>query len=153
MKISLRFLFIFIIFYDFCLGSPVSKNGVIDLNSWDIEKEEKIDLYGDWHFYWKQFIRPESVADGVLPSNPLSIKMPGEWSGAIKDPNNPGKKFDLGYGTYILTVKGFKAKSKLAFFIRYFATAYSFYIIQGDKIIPVVKTGGVGKSKEMSRHR
>ncbi len=150
MKNFLRFIFTFTIFYNFCFASPIAKKGVIDLSNWDIEKEEKIDLYGDWQFYWKQFIKPENIIAEVLPSNALSITMPGEWSGAIKDPKNPNKKFELGYGTYILKVKGLKVKSKIAFFIRYFATAYTFYIIQGDKITQVVRTGGVGKSKETS---
>ena len=125
MKNFLRFIFTFTIFYNFCFASPIAKKGVIDLSNWDIEKEEKIDLYGDWQFYWKQFIKPENIVAEVLPSNALSITMPGEWSGAIKDPKNPNKKFELGYGTYILKVKGLKVKSKIAFFINLFTISSS----------------------------
>ena len=150
MKFFFRFSIFFFLFHSLCLAAPVAKKGILDLSEWDIEKEEKIDLYGDWKFYWKKFIKPESILDGSLPDNSISINMPGEWSSSIKDPKEPSKKFELGYGTYVLKVKGLKSSSKIAFFIRYFATAYSLYIVQGEKVILVTKAGEVGTSKETS---
>ncbi|MDC0253527.1 Hpt domain-containing protein [Bacteriovoracales bacterium] len=150
MKICFRFLFMFIFLYDLCLANPIAKKGRIDLSQWDIDKNEKIELYGDWHFYWKKLIKPEEILKEGLPPSPIKVKMPGEWTNAIKDPNNPKKQFTLGYGTYVLKVEGLKTKTKIAFFVRYFATAYSFTIVQGDKIIPVFKAGQVGTSSETS---
>ncbi|MEE2743283.1 MAG: 7TM diverse intracellular signaling domain-containing protein, partial [Bdellovibrionota bacterium] len=146
----IRFLFIFIFLYDVCLGMPTAQQGIIDLSQWEMDKNEKLELHGDWSFYWKQFIKPETILKKGLPPNPLSIKVPGEWSSSIKDPKNPKKNFSLGHGTYVLRVKGLNVKGKIAFFVRYFATAYTFTIVQGDQIIPVFKLGQVGTTEETS---
>ena len=116
MSFLIRFLFMFVILYDLCLASPTAQKGIIDLSQWDIEKNEKIELYGDWHFYWKQLLKPETILKEGLPPKPLTIKMPGEWATSVKDPDNPQKKFSLGYGTYVLRVKGLNTKEKTAFF-------------------------------------
>tara|TARA_Y100001954_G_C15717741_1_gene556558 strand:- start:647 stop:766 length:120 start_codon:yes stop_codon:yes gene_type:complete len=38
-------------------------NGVLDLSSWNFEKYGPIDLRGEWKFYWKKFIDPNSLKD------------------------------------------------------------------------------------------
>ena len=43
MKFFIRFIIIFIIFYDFCFASPVAKKGVIDLSNWDIYSQDQED--------------------------------------------------------------------------------------------------------------
>jgi len=37
---------------------PKAKKGVLDLSSWNFEKDGIVPLKGDWEFYWKQLLKP-----------------------------------------------------------------------------------------------
>lgn len=34
------------------IPSPKAKNGIIDINNWNFEKDGTIELAGEWEFYW-----------------------------------------------------------------------------------------------------
>tara|TARA_Y100001954_G_C15826551_1_gene612479 strand:+ start:4947 stop:8930 length:3984 start_codon:yes stop_codon:yes gene_type:complete len=128
---------------------PKAIKGIIDLSSIDLKKEKQIPLNGQWNFYWKKIIKPEEVLNKKLPLRSKLIEVPGLWTSLTKSQKD-SKKFQTGYGSYLLYVKGLNYKSKLGFTLKYFATAYSSYIITKSEIIPLFRIGKVGKSEEES---
>jgi signal transduction histidine kinase len=76
---------------------PVAKQGVLDLRSFDFEKSKKIDLTGEWGFFWNQLLAPEEVTPASLAANNEFVEAPGEWKDKSKHPPN-------GYVTYSLTL-------------------------------------------------
>tara|TARA_Y100001954_G_scaffold232517_1_gene283932 strand:+ start:2044 stop:4824 length:2781 start_codon:yes stop_codon:yes gene_type:complete len=149
MSFCLKILFLFVFLQSIGFGAPKSVKGEIDLGQWDIEKNKKIDLSGQWHFFWNQIIDLEKIMKEGIPKKGHYINVPGLWS-SLNDPYKKGKKLTLGHGTYILKVKGLKSKGKVGFVLPYFATAFKSYIIQGNKIYNLLSSGQVGKTKETS---
>ena len=39
--------------------APTAKLGQIDLRAWDFEKQGRIQLYGEWEFYYNHLFTPE----------------------------------------------------------------------------------------------
>lgn len=80
---------------------PMANKGVIDLQSWDFDKHESIELDGIWEFYWKSLMISQ---DFVFPENipaPQFIKVPGSWNALnIKHKKIPTK----GFATYRLRI-------------------------------------------------
>ena len=128
---------------------PKAINGQIDLSSLNLDKEKKIHLSGQWSFYWKKIITPEDVIKQKIPQKTHFIKVPGLWNSLAKSKEEE-EKFQVGYGSYLLHVKGLKYKGRLGFTLKYFATAYKSYIITKDEIIPLFGIGKVGKSEKDS---
>ena len=149
MKILLTFIIIFIFIPCIGFSKPKAIKGIIDLSSFSLEKEKQIPLNGQWKFYWKQIIKPEDVLKRKIPTRSDFIDVPGLWTSLSKNKKN-SKKFQTGYGSYLLYVKGLNYKSKLGFTLKYFATAYSSFIITKSEIIPLFGIGKVGKSEEES---
>ena len=149
MEGAFKILFAWILFQSACFGAPKSIKGEIDLRKWNIERENKVDLNGQWHFFWNQLIKPEEVIQNGIPNSGTFINVPGLWS-SLEDPLDKSKKLSLGYGTYILKVKGLNSNGKVGFVLPYFATAFKSYIIQGNKIYDLLKSGQVGKNEKTS---
>ena len=84
------------------LGQVGAKNGTINLEDWNFEKNGIIELSGQWEFYPGELIYPEK--DGDAFSNYSNIKsmiqVPGPWDDFFKDASAEYQK-----GTYRLFVK------------------------------------------------
>ncbi|MHA7967582.1 ATP-binding protein [Paenibacillus sp. CAU 1782] len=66
----------------------VVKEGVLDLKSWDVHKQGRIKLDGEWEFYWNQLLSPQSEqgkAEGNMQTS--YMKVPGVWNGQKVDGN------------------------------------------------------------------
>jgi len=175
-KILLGILIIFIT----CKGndtkkiSPKGVNGVLDLRSvevrdrtylqpWDFEKDGVIQLDGEWEFYWKEFVPPNShlmqneefrMKDGensafLIPHSAF-ITVPGSWNQFIQNEKAVGGQ---GYGTYRLRVflppNVFSTNDKpfsLGIKLLSVGTAYKLYV-NGNFVTEV---GKIGKTKEES---
>ncbi len=79
---------------------PIVEKGVIDLSSWDFEKNGLASLDGNWEFYWKQLITYEQFKTKKFVAE--YIYVPQSWTAG----NNNSKKYPkFGYATYRLRIK------------------------------------------------
>ncbi len=121
----------------FCIGSvaqPVANNGVLNLSDIDFEDRPSVKLNGEWGFYWKKLISPQSL-DSSKP--PDYVQFPYLW-------NDDPKLSSFGYATYTLQVIKPKDHPRLAISIPDLYTAYTLYV-NGEV---VSKNGTVGTSPE-----
>ncbi|MBY0203708.1 hybrid sensor histidine kinase/response regulator [Paenibacillus cucumis (ex Kampfer et al. 2016)] len=74
-----------------------SKNGILDMTTWNFNSDEVAPLDGQWEFYWNELLSP-----GVHPvSSAQFIHVPGFWRHTAQDGTLQAK----GGGTYRLKVK------------------------------------------------
>lgn len=122
---------------------PCAENGVLDLSSWDFEKDGLVKLNGEWEFYYNQILNYDDFYNNVNEVN-LSgyINVPGRWKGY----NVNGKAISgMGYGTYRLKVNMNDEKNNImkGIILPYSLTSYKLMI--DDDIICM--NGKVGKDK------
>lgn len=88
-------------------ASPAVVQGSLDLSHWSAASQEQLRLEGEWRFYWKHFVTEADLRAGYLDSaSPIMVKSHGKnW---LEMPEI-GEKH--GYGTYVLQLKGLKAKA------------------------------------------
>jgi len=57
--------------------------GVMDLAGWNVEKNGRIKLDGDWEFYWNQLLTPDDFKreEAARPEYSTLIKVPSPWTG------------------------------------------------------------------------
>ncbi|MBN2158329.1 MAG: SpoIIE family protein phosphatase [Spirochaetes bacterium] len=113
---------------------PRAIKGVLDLSTWDLEKDGVIPLSGQWEFYWMRavahddFLRPG-------PPRPDDYIEPGSWNNFALNGTAIG---GIGFATYRLKVLLDGNSPKLALKIKDIQTSYTLYI-NGTL------TGSVGK--------
>lgn len=124
---------------------PQAVNGVLDLRQWDLETDGPVRLYGEWLFYWNQFVPPASISGHEpLPEPSGTFSLPSYWNNYEID----GKPISgVGYGSYLLTVKLSKPLANLAFKINDIQTAYRFHV-DGREIAAIGQTGRSAESSE-----
>lgn len=57
---------------------PVAIDGVMDLRSWDFDRDGSIELRGAWDFFWDQLISPDTLSAPTVVSN-AHLQVPGYW--------------------------------------------------------------------------
>ncbi|MDC0255381.1 ATP-binding protein [Bacteriovoracales bacterium] len=123
------FLFFLIAFKLYGYESPKVKNGVIDLTYW---KGETINLNGEWKFYWKKFLGPNFI-NGKHTGK--MVKVPGPW----------GKENSrLGYGTFVLKIRGLKKGMGLRINENFSAT--KIFAVYPDQFSFIYGVGRLGKT-------
>ncbi len=75
-------------------NKPKIEKGILDLTSWDFEKDGKVKLDGEWEFYWKQLIEPKQFDKFQENREYITVKGFGTWS----------KYSKFGYATYRLRI-------------------------------------------------
>ncbi len=75
-----RFILIFSLFFaSFSMAqagdSPVAKDGVLDLRSYDFFEEGVISIEGEWRFFWEEIIDPSLHSD----STGYIVSVPSSW--------------------------------------------------------------------------
>lgn len=99
--------------------SPIAKNGVLDLREQSFS--EKIELKGQWNFYWRQL----SSGKNQATVKPRLINFPSVWNNYVIN----GKELPaFGYATYELTVLLPKTVPPLSIAMPDSYSAYRFYI-------------------------
>jgi signal transduction histidine kinase len=117
---------------------PRAIKGVLDLSDWDFETDGPVDISGEYEFYWRQLLTPESFSHAELPKRGGFIKVPEYWNGYEL---NGMKLTGAGYATYRLTVLLKDSLSgKLAFKFLDMGTAYAVFA-NGVKILSVGTPG------------
>ena len=124
---------------------PIVNKGVINLQNWDFDKYESIELNGTWEFYWKNLLVSQ---DFVFPENipiPQFIKVPGNWHNV----RSRGKKIAAkGFATYRLRILLPKTRfEKLGIKMPSFRTSGKVFV-NGRLVFQV---GIPGKTKESSK--
>ena len=80
----------------------VVRNGVLDLRSWNWQKNGIAELTGDWEFYWRKFYTPPFFKDTSASGEKHYAFVPSFWNNHIPDEQNLPEGF--GYATYHLVV-------------------------------------------------
>ncbi len=143
-------LFVFCSIKVFGVQLPTAKKGVLDLSSWDLNKNGKIEVRGEWKFFPNKIINPSKDNLDNLFKTKTTIKFPGVWN-EIEDPRNPQKKLGpKGYGSFLLKVKGVPNKSKMGMAIKRFFSSYEVFAISGKSIQSMGGMGKVGMTKKSS---
>lgn len=129
------FCFLFLIgnFYSslFAQVYPDIQSGILDASSFEFKNGEKIELNGDWEFYWDSLLNPAQLQ---ILENPSYYPFPKLWNEDFES---------FGYATYRLIVKLPEDHPPLALSIPDFYSAYKLYV--NGKV--AAKNGEVGKSK------
>lgn len=135
--------FMFSYFTSFCHYNDLAKMGVLDLRSWNWEKNGITDLNGEWEFYWNALYTPAELDS--LQINPITYGMvPGFWNSLI-----PGKRLfspGIGYGTYRLKILCPASGDKLSLKFLTIGSEYKLFV-NGKQIW---QEGNVGTSKASS---
>ena len=110
----------------------------IDLRDYHFDRDDPVELTGDWQFYWQQLLNP-----GEDPSKrPELVTMPHLW--------NEDARYDhFGFGTYQLSILLPKDSPPLALTIPDMYTAYKLFF-NGELI---ASNGIVGSDEESSTPR
>ncbi len=122
---------------------PLSKDGVLDLTKWDLNKEGRVTLSGEWEFDWGEFLTWEDYMEGPRTES-IIVPVPQVWNQYQVDGRNlPG----FGYATYHLKVKVPDTKTTLGIRINTMSTSYKFYI--NDRLVG--QNGETGTSAETAK--
>ncbi|MGZ7442337.1 ATP-binding protein [Paenibacillus sp. TH7-28] len=116
------------------------RNGVLDLSSWDYEQHGRINLDGDWEFYWHKLLSPDDFAPmgKDKPVYDALMEVPSTWNGKrVNGVTLPA----YGFATYRAVLKnlphgGIFALKKTN--IRFSSTVY----VNGQKLFDDGKPSG-----------
>ncbi|MCG9875546.1 MAG: ATP-binding protein [Leptospiraceae bacterium] len=118
--------------------SPEVNRGILNLGGWDADRDELLNLDGDWEFYWMKSYTHTDFKSGRL-EEPLWIHLPSTWT----ELEVAGKKLPyLGYATFRLRVESTK-KQQLAIFLMNRATNYKLFI---DDVL--INSNGYGEANK-----
>jgi signal transduction histidine kinase/CheY-like chemotaxis protein len=100
---------------------PLAKKGVLDLRSLNLS-DKPVALDGEWGFFWKQLVSPDSLA---AAGSPLYVPYPSRWTNLrMNGQNLPAQ----GYATYSLTVLLPSKRSRIGLEVPDVYCAYKLYI-------------------------
>lgn len=114
-------------------AQPIIQRGILDLSSYNFEKNTEIPLNGEWQFFWNELIEPSQPINKI----PSIVTFPHLW-------NNDNELSSFGYATYKIKILLPKTYSKLALTIPDMYSSYRLYF--NGRI--VAENGIVGTSKE-----
>ena len=100
---------------------PLAKKGILDLRSLSLS-DKPVALEGEWEFFWKQLIAPDSLA---VAGNPLYVPYPSRWTNLRINGENLSAQ---GYATYSLTVLLPSKRSRIGLEIPDVYCAYKLYV-------------------------
>ena len=119
---------------------PKAVEGILDIRDWDFDSNGKLDLYGQWEFYYGEFLTAENF---TKPKSeiPKFIEVPSLWNGYDW---NGTKLPGSGFATYRLLVKSKNLNKIMGLRIGDMYSSYKLYI--GEKLI--ASNGSPAKTKE-----
>ena len=107
------------------------QNGVLDLRTWNWQKDGIISLTGNWEFYWNKFYSPSFFRDTSIAYTKHFAFVPSLWNKYIPAGQNSDGGF--GYATYHLVVLCPATKELLA--LKFFTIESSYRLFVNDKEI------------------
>jgi len=118
------------------------RDGLIDLSDWNFNREGRVELSGNYEFYWQQQLDSKDFLR-VDRTDSLYQYVPSAWNGAIVDGEPIG---GVGFATYRVNVL-VSTRRELALKLPDFGTAYRLYIDGQEKF----SAGVVGETAETTR--
>ena len=109
--------------------SPIPKEGVLDLQTWNFETDGILPLDGEWEFYWNRFVSYEDLMKTDPPLSDGLILVPSFWNDKNVNSEVTGS---FGYATYVLKIKNI-SKENLFLQSSSISTAYKIY--KNDQLI------------------
>lgn len=140
------FLIVAVLFFTGCgpeKASQLAEKGILDLSDWDFEKDGKVNLDGEWEFYWQKLLEPAAYSGPETPQKTGYFDVPGYWN--QHEVNGKTISGD-GYATFRLIIK-LKPGQSLAVKTESQATAYRLWV---DSEL-VLYDGLVGKTQQSMR--
>ncbi len=129
-------------------ASVKSIPGVLDLSTGSLDREEIIDLSGEWLIFWDQLLPPESVSgisrDELVAGSDGAFSMPHTWNDWEYRGDPVG---GLGYATFVVDVVLPRGMERAALWIPNASTAYTLWV-DGR---PVASSGVPGRTRSESR--
>jgi len=121
--------------------APLARDGVLDLSSWDADRDGPVALDGQWEFHWDQLLTPEDFAQSAARPEPSGyLNLPGTWKGyLLKGAPLPG----LGQATFRLRLLPGPGSRPLA--IRLFALHAAYRLWIDGRL--AAESGVVGRSE------
>ncbi|MEO8713168.1 MAG: sensor histidine kinase, partial [Parafilimonas sp.] len=120
-----------------------AQNGVLDLRTWNWQKDGIVDLNGDWEFYWQKFYTPSFFKTGNADSLKHYAFLPDFWNADIPDKNNAPEGF--GFATYHLKILCPPIVEKLSMKFLTVGSAYRLFI-NGKEMLNVGNAGTTASS-------
>ena len=122
-----------------------SEPGVLDLSSWDPERDGMASLDGDWAFYPRTFLPPDTILNADARPK-YFLQVPGTWNHLQEKDNVELAEVRDGclFGTYHLRVRLPESESVLAARIQSALSAYDLWV--GDQLVASVGKPGESES-------
>ena len=126
-----RFAFLLVLFVAAFCGAPrsepppVVRDGILDLRTWDFEKQGPIRLEGHWFFYWKRFVSPQEFGEGP-PAPDGYIESPRNWN-SFRIDQGENEIGPMGWGTYGIRIL-LPPTDQLSLKVYSLASAYDLYV-------------------------
>src|SRR3954464_13993334 len=133
-----KFFLAFIFFLLFC-GEIFAKNkilvndGVLDLRSWNWQKNGSVILTGSWEFYWKKFYSPKFFTDSSSRTKQYAF-VPSFWNNYINEQKNLNE--GIGYATYRLVILCPSSNEQLALKFLTVESAYKLFV-NGKELLDI----------------
>ena len=124
------FYLMFIVFFVACdipekQTVPRTQKGIIDLSTWDFDKDDIVELNGPWAFYWQKLLTPDDFLNPVPPQKTGYIPMPSLWI----DHKIDGRSFEAdSFATYRLQVKIKPSRTPLKLTLSGLVNAYRLWV-------------------------
>ncbi len=122
---------------------PHAVNGVLDLRSWDFDRNGPIELRGTWEFYWNSLYSSGDFKQVTRQESYRTMAVPSTWI----DDNTGNNLPAYGYATYRLKVLLPAGISSLSLRIPAVDTAYDIHV-NGKHLFT---NGRVGRDKRSSK--
>ncbi|MBM9549256.1 sensor histidine kinase [Leptospira sp. 201903074] len=126
--------------------APVAIQGQLDLTSWD--SKQNLPLSGEWTFYWKEWIQPQTLISENLPNEKVLLKNPTFPNTFQMIGERWKNKFEgTGYATYRLTIRFSENAKENIYALRFFQTGGAAMSVYVDGRLQL-ELGKVGANKE-----
>ncbi|MGK5092968.1 ATP-binding protein [Deltaproteobacteria bacterium TL4] len=125
---------------------PKVLNGVLDLTTWDFDKDGNVPLNGKWEFYWQQLLTPDNFLTDPKPIPSGPIQVPSSWGCFEINEKSIGHQ---GYATYRMVLKLGDVAGSKAIKIDRISNAFKFWI--NERLVS--EKGIVGTSKETMKSK
>jgi|JI8StandDraft_1071087.scaffolds.fasta_scaffold03377_4 adenylate cyclase len=121
--------------FDFAEHRLQAQKGILDLRTWDFEKNGPVKLDGEWEFYWEKLYSLEEITGIFL--NKTYFTIPHTWNDTIVD----GNRLDAeGYATFRLRILLPDNSPALAIRSQQQATAFHIFV-NGNSTLGSGKVG------------
>lgn len=141
---KILFSIIILLLFSFCTSensrkSPLAEKGTMDLRLWDFRKDGRVSLYGEWEFYYGQFISPEEFQKKAFSAD--YIQVPSLWN--VHRAVSGEFLSNQGYATYRLAVYVKENMQTYGFRIGDMYSAYRMWV----NGIEIAANGSPGKNQ------